>query len=284
LLLGAVSFETGSYEQAEMYLSAALASDPDNVNARLMLAELFIVTGDVDEARRMLEPLEQQQNTDPRVIAIAAKIALSSGETDRAIAELKRGVEAEPLNTATSIQLALALIGSGRQDEVAEVLESLEGLAPESTAFQRNILGVLVMLRDGDAVAARQNAERIAGEWPDESGAHNLVGAIALAAGDVDEARTSFVKALDIDPDNIATRRFLAQIAEREKNYEEAAERYDSILASHPSAIWAMSVRPPRSTASGLAARIVARASASASPPIRTGVRPVRARSAASCA
>ena len=240
MLLGAVAYEAGSYEQAEMYLSAVVANDPENVNARLMLAEVFIAAGQPDDARRVLAPLEAEQNPDPRVTSIAAKIALSAGETDRAIHELRRSVAADPTNIATHLQLSLALIGSGRQEEVADVLAGLEELSGESTAFQRDILAVLVQLRDGRAAEAKENAMRIVSEWPDQSGSHNLVGAIELADNNFARAKASFLSALAVDPDNPATRRFLAQIAERQQEYAEAAERYEQIAEDDSSALWAM--------------------------------------------
>ncbi len=240
MLLGAVSYETGSYAQSEMYLSSALVNEPENVAARVMLASTYLAQGKAADAAEALEANGAEWGGDPRVIAMSARVALSAGETDRAIRDLERSVELNPTDTAAQLQLALALIGAGRQGEVSEVLDTLSEIDGERTALQREILGVLVKLRGGNTSLAREHARKIVGDWPEEAAGYNLVGAIELADGNVEVARSSFSDALENAPGNVVAERFLAQIAEGNGELEEAAVRYERIVATDSSATWAM--------------------------------------------
>lgn len=240
ILLGAVLFETGSLEQSEMYLSSALANDPGNVSARMMLASTLQAMGKADDAASMLEANGADWGDDPRVIALSARIALSTGDTDSAIRDLRRSVEANPRDTAAQLQLALALIGAGREDEVSDILDTLSELDGERTTLQRDILGVLVQLRGGNTSRALESARQIVSDFPDEAAGHNLVGAIELANGEQDSARSAFSTALEKSPQNPVSQRFLAQIAENSGDLDEAAERYESIIDADDSATWAM--------------------------------------------
>lgn len=240
LMLGAVAFKTGNYGQGEMYLSAALANEPGNATIRLILAETYLALGQVEDAKRVVSPLASADAADPRVMSIMAKIALSSGDTDLAVSELQRAVEADPLNSDTQLKLAFALIGAGRQDEVAGVLDRLAALDGESTAYQRDVLAVLVQLRGGNQEEALLGARRLTEAWPDQAAGYNLVGSIELANNESEAARSSFLAALDKDPDNAMAERFLAQIEESEGELEGAAARYERIVAGDKAATWAM--------------------------------------------
>lgn len=240
LLLGAVAYETGSYEQAEMYLSSVAAAMPDNVDARLLLSETRLAMGKPEEAAATLDAIGAAGAADPRVLSMSARISLSQGDADRAIADLERSLEADSANVGAHLQLALALIGTGRQAEVAGILDRIAVLDADNTGFQRGLIDVLVLLRDGQLDEALIDARQLAADWPDRAGGHNLLGAVELSSGRLDRARASFENALGADAANSIAERFLAQIDEREGELNAAAARYERIVAADPSASWAM--------------------------------------------
>ena len=204
----------------------------------MMLAETYLAMGKAEDAERLLSSLPPELQTDPVVIALSARIALSAGDTDRVIDALRLVAEADPLNADAQVQLAVALIGAGRQDEIAPILDRLE--STEGAEFQRDSLGVLVMFRDGQVEEALVAARELSVNWPEQSGGHILAGTIELANGATGDARQSFLLALEAEPGNIAAQRYLARLAETEGDRAEAEKWYRQVIEADPRATWAM--------------------------------------------
>ncbi len=240
LLIGAVSLQLKSYAQVEVYLSTLLAKDPTNVSARLLLHDIYRGMRDTDRAGEVLAPELAQENPDPRIIAAAARLALSAGDTDRAISDLQRSLEADPMNTGVQIQLALALVSAGRADEVSGILDRLALMDTESTAFERDLIAVLVRLRNEQVPEALADVGQLTAKWPDQPNAFLLRGVMELTSGSADAARQSFEEALKIDPESTSAKRYLGQLDEREENWEAAAARYEGILNADSSDTSAM--------------------------------------------
>jgi putative thioredoxin len=107
---------------SELY-AAVLAQDPENVAAVAALAKLRLDLDDLEGARRFLAMAPKGKENDPAVAAV--RIAIELAEQAASLgdaADLKRRVEADPLDLQARFDLALALNGRGDRAEAADQL------------------------------------------------------------------------------------------------------------------------------------------------------------------
>lgn len=236
MLLGAVHLQTGNLAQAEMYLSAVVAAVPSNTGARKLLAETRLRLNRADEAKEALTPVLGSYATDASIYGLAARASIKSGDFDEAVEYLKRAVEADPENSDLVLNLAGALIAVGRTDEAQTVLENISGDS-ENSEYRRELLNILVDLRQGDNASALSAADSLLSRNPDDPQLLSLVGSINMSAGHIETAREHFVRANNLNPDEIAPQMNLARIAASEGKREEAEAWLESARKADASAI-----------------------------------------------
>ncbi len=239
VLLGAVHLSSGSLAQAEMYLSAAVAAEPGDVIARRMLAETQLQMNKAEDAQESLAPIVSEPNADLVSLNMAARASLGRRDIGEALGYLRRGVEENPDNVDLRFQLAATLLEVGRTDEAQAVLDDVDVSDSEEHAYRRDALGVLRAMRDGQAAAALQAARQVAGTFADRGASFNLLGAVQLANKDLDGAKVSFERALELDPTGVVSRRYLAAIDESTGDLATAASHYAKIVADDADATWA---------------------------------------------
>ncbi len=240
LLLGAVHMENGNLSQAEAYLSAVVANSPDNVRARQMLAQVQLRMRRFDAAQQVLAPMASDLEADSISLQLAAHASMDQQNFDQAIDYLKRSISKQPGNPDLQLQLAAALLGANRLAEADKLINEIDTGGSEDSAYKRDAIKLLSLLRAGDIPSARVAASELIDKWSERASAHNLAGRIFLAERDLDAARQSFETAADLEPNDVSSRRFLALIDERAGDHAAAATRYRNILADTPDADWAM--------------------------------------------
>jgi len=243
LLLGAVHLESGNLSQAEMYLSSALASAQDDVRARQLLARTYVAMDKADEAQDVLRPISDSEDADPLTLQMAARTSLMQQDIDEAVKLLRRSVEQSPDNADLKFQLAATLLEVGRTEEAQAVLETIDVSGSEENTYRKEALGVLMALRDGQAGPALKIAERVVNSYPARAGAHSVLGVVQLTNRDLESARKSFERALEIDESHLLARRYLAAIAEATRDFDTAINQYEYILSQAPDATWALYAR-----------------------------------------
>lgn len=239
-LLGAVHLQTGNLSQAEMYLSAALAAEPENDQARRLLSETQFRMDEFREAEATLAPLVLSDEPDSLDFAMAARASLSRGDTDAAIEMLKRGIAEDPENSDLRFQLAIALMNAGRRDEFAEVLNSIDASASRHDEFRRDMLGAMSISQTGGLDEALVAANRLVGDWPKNPNAHSFRGSVLAARNELEPARASFSKATELQPGDLTALRNLALIDETQGDVAAAKNRFELIIEAQPNATWAM--------------------------------------------
>ena len=234
MLLGSVHKESGNLGQAEMYLSAVVASTPGNDDARRLLAETRLALNRATEAREVLTPIIGDENADPRTLAMAATASTRLGEFDTAVDLLKRGIEQSPDSMALRLQMAYAHFQSGNADEARAIIESLPQDIDLESEFRRDMLAALMAIADGNAESGVASATAIVDRWPDRADAHSVLGFARAMAGNRPGARQSFEEAASLAPQQTGPMWFLAQLDEAEGKLDAAARRYQAIIEQAP--------------------------------------------------
>ena len=139
--------EAGRSDEARQLLGEVVAAAPEQKEAALLLAEISIEDGALDEAEQILGGLPG--DSDARIPALIARLALIRKNAGVDTAALRARVEAEPDNHALRIEYAEAL--AGKQDwrgALEQLLASVkqdkawnEGAARKAMIELFNLLG-----------------------------------------------------------------------------------------------------------------------------------------------
>jgi putative thioredoxin len=115
----------GDATSAASLYAALLAQDPTNVAALAGLARTYLQTGAIDQAKQTLAMVPEAKRNDAAVAA--ARAALELAEQAKSVGpldELKKKVEANPLDHQARFELAVALNSKGRRlDAVEQLIE-----------------------------------------------------------------------------------------------------------------------------------------------------------------
>ena len=240
LMIGAAHLQSGNLVQAETYLASLVAASPQNADARHLLAETRLQLKKNDEAEEALMPLLSASSTESRFLSMAARASFGQGDYDQAVAYLRRLVDANPVDVDLRFQLATALLSGNRPAEAEAVLAEIDVEGSDENRYRRDVMSVIATMSSGDAEEGLRSAKLVAEKWPDEFGAHNLLGSIYLSAQEFSSARESLERAAELSPGNTTSQRYLAITDEAENKLESARSRYMSVLEEDPAATWAM--------------------------------------------
>jgi tetratricopeptide (TPR) repeat protein len=154
-----------------------------------------------------------------------------AGRHDEAIEEYRKALllardEGQVLRIQRN--LAAALIWSGRNDEAIAVLEQALPDAPQDSDLLTNL--AVAWSGNGNAALARFYANAAVAADPDQGGAWNLLGRLALGDDDLPTARDALERAVALDPD-VGIRHYnLGRVLERQRDLAGACAEWGRAL------------------------------------------------------
>lgn len=214
---------------ALQHLSAALKASPDDIQTALTLAQVYVASGQVEEAERVLAPLVERF-VDNRVLNFNyAQILNKLGRTSDAKPYLERVLGTDPTYTPAATQLIEMYQKSGEWKRAAETLEPLAANDPSNAEMQRQ-LGYLY-LRAGESEKARKIFEVLAaGDNSDDRNRYFLAEALS-DLGEHARAETIYRSMLEASPNDpeLLLSFGLNQLAQRK--FDQASTTFRSLLA-----------------------------------------------------
>jgi putative PEP-CTERM system TPR-repeat lipoprotein len=241
LLLGAVNYAQGSLGQADMYLSAVVASDPKNAFARRLLAETRLRDSKPDEA---LTALTGEDGIDPESLQLAGQIKLRSGERSAGVQFLEQNAAARPQDREAQLELANAYLIDG---QLAQALKVLQAVPPSEKGLdRREYLLIFTKARQRDFRSAEALTRELMEQHPRVIELHLMAAALQQAAGRRDEARRTLTTAVTVD--SKSTRALLALA------HVELADGKPDVAERHARA--ALEARPKAAGAALILARV----------------------------
>ncbi|MDP2804281.1 MAG: thioredoxin [Phreatobacter sp.] len=107
---------------AQVY-AQVLGAEPENLHSLAGLARCAVETGDLDQARAILEQVPADKVNDKAVVAARAALDLAAQAADLGpIHEFEHKLAQDPADHQARFDLAVALNGQGRRDEAADHL------------------------------------------------------------------------------------------------------------------------------------------------------------------
>lgn len=224
----------GNLARAAACCAQAVAADPRNFDALHFLGVLRAQQGQLAEAATLLQ---RAINREPRSAPAHNNLGMTLnlwGHHADAVAPLERAIALDPNNPLAHNNLGNSLRALGRPAEAAACFERAAGLKPDYVEAHSNLGGVLHELgRDEEAVERLEKAlalkpdfvearlnlgialhaldrreaaaacfGRVLASAPRNVSAHRHLGGLDLEAGRIAEARRSYERALEIEPEN----------------------------------------------------------------------------------
>ena len=185
-----VYVRAGKVAEAERFLNAILASNPDNLPAQVLLASLHELNGRTDEAATAFKAVVASHPNSVVGYRALAEFHLRGSRLKAAEAVVKSGLERQAGNTSLRLLLALVLEQLGKYDKAIAEYEALFQAEPRSTIVANNLASLLAEHRTDDASIKR--AYVIAARFRDSNVPHfiDTLGWIYYRRGEYDQAVT----------------------------------------------------------------------------------------------
>ena len=203
--LAEVRKKLGKHDETVRCYEMIASLRPDNVDARLDLAEAYRETGAVRRATELGRGILESEPQNPRALHCLANCQAALHEWDQAIGLYERLLalpEDEAVDRArVHYDFGVALREVDRCDEARAHLEACRELQPNFLPAYRALAELCRSMDDlTSAVAVTERAARLA---PSEVAIWNELGALHLAAGDAKAALRAYSTAHKIEADNV---------------------------------------------------------------------------------
>ncbi|MBI2922062.1 MAG: tetratricopeptide repeat protein, partial [Planctomycetes bacterium] len=234
-LLGCAEAHLGSTAAAVAAFKAALAADPERMDAWLNLGVICGLAGDWTRARACFEEAAYRAPVSPHPWAALGWASLREAKAQEAAAAYDEALRRDP-------RCAQALLGKGRLaldagDFASAETNLLAALKAGAGAVGFRELG-LARLRLRNTSGAVE-ALRRAVEFSADPDAHALLG-FAILATNADAGEEQFRRGIEADPDHILSNCGLAAVDYARRDLNGAKNRFDVVLSRVPDHAFAM--------------------------------------------
>lgn len=238
LLAGAVNLKLRAYYQAEHYFSRYLERNPDNLQARKMLASALLGSGHADDALAALQPALKKKDDDAQLLALAGESNLRRRRFDAA-ADLFEQASTIDTNSA-SLRTALGLSQLGKGDTSDAVTELQTATKLDKTSIEAGEALVRAQMTLGHKDAALDAADALLRAHPDKAPVLALKAQVQAGRGEADAARAGFQHALAADPAYYPAAAGLTQLALDARHPDAARQVLLDFVAKNKTSVEAM--------------------------------------------
>ncbi len=236
-------------DQIKGNLLAAIAVDPGLVDARLDLAEIYILEKNLVKAKEQLEEVFKISQPGIRVMTLMSGISLLEGDVKEAEKILKTILKERPEYAPAHIRLGMLYRSMGRPDQALECIKTAHKLQPDQTGLVRMMTEIFMAEKK-----FKEAIDLVNGYMSDGPEGlkrdltpfyENLKGEIYLKSGEHSTALEHFKMAVEKMPDFISPHMHIAAYYKQKGQFHKALAEYQVVEKSQPSylpAIMAMAV------------------------------------------
>jgi putative PEP-CTERM system TPR-repeat lipoprotein len=230
-LAGAVELQLNAPVQAEVHLSKALQLVPDLPVARRFLVVTYLRAGQTAKALETLLPGLSRENVDPELLSIAGEAYLLNGDVNKAEEYFAKAAAHSPDDARKRTSLAIMHLMAGAVDSA---FVDLKNIAASDAGTTADMALVSAHLRRQDYDKALKAIDGLEKKQPGKPLAAVLRGRTLLAKRDASGARTSFERAVELDPLFFPAVASLAALDLMEKKPDDSRKRFEALVSKDP--------------------------------------------------
>lgn len=232
VLLGQLEIDSGKPAEALRPLNEALALDPKNAMARVLHAAAQTGTGKIDEAKAEVEGVLKDYPAFPDAHLQMGVIQLSQKQFKDAEATFQKFYKPGEKEVRPLRGLVETYAAQNQFDKAAQLLKSdmEKSRAPEQV---RNLLAA-IYLRAGKVDEAAAEYQTLTQKNPNDSGSFFMLAQIYQRKGDYANAIASFQKVQQLTPKDVRAGVLMGSVMEQAGRREDAKSAYRKVLETDP--------------------------------------------------
>lgn len=198
LLLHELTSTPRYVDEAETACNMALEMEPDLEEVNIALANLYRMTGRLDQARERLEPLINQAGPNPEALVAMGQVESSLNNRTAAEALFDRAMKLQPSLGAAYMAQGELLSDFGRYAESAQMFKRLAAIWPNNALVLNRLGGAYSLSGDFEsAISAFKESLKL-----DATGeGYSSLGAMYYYLGDFESSVDALEKAVKASPD-----------------------------------------------------------------------------------
>lgn len=226
-LMGVAYLQSQDLNSARTRLRQALNSDPNMVDAGVVLAEMDIRSGSFQTAAESLEKLfQKRQKTEP-VYLLLGSAYMGMKQPGKASALFRELLETKPGDGRATFLLGTALQAEGKKGEARKLLEEAARLSPDAVDAFVELIGMDVQEKNYNAAIERIN-ERL--EKAPSARIYEVLGRVRTYQKEYAAAEAAYLKAVEMDPKSTRPYVALAQVYAMTGAYDQALAKTDEAI------------------------------------------------------
>ena len=230
--IGLIQFSTKDFKSAEENFRKGLELDPKAANGRVALAQLYLATGNQDKAE---EEILLGTKTDPEneallhVLGLFYSMTRQTDDFEKLYLDL---LKKKPESLIGKKRLAEFYLARGQFKEAQRYIDDI--LKSQPGDIDGSLYRGRLYLAQNDFQKAIDDLTLVTRGAPRLGPAYYFLGMAQRGVNRVDEAKTSFTKAIEFTPNWIPPRVALAQVHLSTGNADQALEQSDALLRALP--------------------------------------------------
>lgn len=229
--LGLVHLNQNELTQADQFFTRFKNAVPNPI-AHKMLALVRIRQRDYDSAKKLLMPVILSDPNDVLALNLLANIEFATGNPTQGLKYLQKLSRLQPEDTSVETRLGTGLIAAGHKEEGLKTLQSL--LRKDPKLIQPEVMLAVTFIEDKQFSRARAAIGRLKEKMPGKPLPLNLEAMLLQAEGKQEQAKEVLEKALDLAPGDPTVSENLARIAFRAGHLDRVRALYEGVLKTHP--------------------------------------------------
>ncbi len=229
-----LAFADKKYDETLKLLDNVFSRDPENIDGRLLQSDVLLVKREGKKASDELQRLDKAYPKLPQVKFRLAQAYLQQNQVSQAETALDQAIAANPNYTEAIVARAELNLKAGH---VPAAISALEGVLKK----QPKLKPAQILLADAyrasgrldDAAAIFQDQIKNSPKAPE---AYFFLGVVQRLQKKNSEARQSFEKALELEPNNLLALDQLISLDLEAKDFAAADRRIDAEMKKHPKA------------------------------------------------
>ena len=229
---GLTNFFNNNMESAAKDFNAYLQREPEDLQAVLMLSQVYTATQQDKQALSLLERHENALMEDPDSALLLGDLFIRQNKAFKAERLLKNLEYKYPNENKLQLFKIKLMAARGKQEEALSVLEKNLPTHKDNAAFLFTYS--LMNLQAQQFNKALKGTDLLSALFPDEAEVFNLKAGILIRQGRLDEAKINIEKALAQNPTLFPAKFNLAATESRLGNVDKSNQLVEELLALSP--------------------------------------------------